>query len=155
MKSVLLAIGATAAIMACGDNGGSSTTTSGDTLQTGRTAVLAHINQLRTAGSLPALTEWTAEESCADGQAHSDFTANASHATFGNCSESAQSECPTWASVSQAADQCVQQMWNEGPGSVTTHGDYLNLSSTTYTKAAIGIYTSSGGSTWVAIDLVH
>jgi hypothetical protein len=155
MKSVLLAIAGTAAIMACGDSAAGTSTTSGDTLQAGRTAVLTHVNQLRTAASLPALTEWTAQESCADGQARADFTTNTSHSSFGNCTESAQDECSGWPSVSQAADQCITQLWNEGPGSVASHGDYLNLSSTTYTKAAIGIYPSPTGSTWVAIDLGH
>jgi hypothetical protein len=39
-------------------------------------------------------------------------------------------------------------MWNEGPGSFSGHGHYINMSSSTYTQVACGFYVMSDGHVW-------
>ena len=44
---------------------------------------------------------------------------------------------------------CLQMMWNEGPGTdFATHGHYINMSSTSYTMFACGFFTLKNGSVW-------
>jgi hypothetical protein len=41
---------------------------------------------------------------------------------------------------------CLEQMWAEGPGEdFNTHGHYINMSSTSYTKVACGFADGMGG----------
>ena len=48
---------------------------------------------------------------------------------------------------------CLQAMWNEGPGTnFATHGHYINMTSTTYTKVACGFAVRSNGTVWAAQD---
>jgi hypothetical protein len=42
----------------------------------------------------------------------------------------------------------MQMMWAEGPGG----GHYENMSSTQYTLAGCGTYTTSDGNVWVTTD---
>lgn len=44
-------------------------------------------------------------------------------------------------------------MWNEGPGSdFQTHGHYINMASTQYTKVACGFAVMPNGSVWAVQD---
>jgi hypothetical protein len=44
-------------------------------------------------------------------------------------------------------------MWAEGPGAdFQTHGHYINMSSTKYTKVACGFYETPTGSVWAVQD---
>ena len=44
---------------------------------------------------------------------------------------------------------CLDMMWAEGPGTdFSTHGHYINMTSTKYTKVACGFYTTPKGSIW-------
>ncbi len=141
-----------AVLTACSSGTGTTGTTGTDSLTTTRTQVVARINQLRADSSLPALTEWTAGETCANGEASADAAANQVHSTFGNCGESAQNECPAWTALAQLATGCVQTMWNEGPGDFSTHGDYTNMASATYTRVAVGIALTSSGTVWSVLN---
>jgi len=140
----------------CDSKGGTTTTPPADSLATTRTQAVARINQFRATLSLPALTEWSAGESCANGQAQADNAAGTTHSTFGTCGESAQNECPAWPALSQVVTGCLPAMWNEGPGSdFATHGDYTNMASTTYTKVAVGIYLTPSNTVWAAMNFAH
>jgi hypothetical protein len=159
LRCAVCATALTAAVMlAVGCDSSSSMTTApgADSVAVARTQAVAHINQLRATLALPALTEWTAGESCADGQAQADNAAGTTHSAFGTCGEFAQDECPDWPALSQVVAGCMQTFWNEGPGSdFTTHGDYTNMASTTYTKVAVGIYLTPSHTVWAVINFGH
>jgi hypothetical protein len=71
------------------------------------------------------------------------------HSAFGMCNELGQCECPGWPGTpAQMITQCLQQMWDEGPGG----GHYDIMSSSSYTTVACGFYTTSDGSIWAAQD---
>ncbi len=112
------------------------------------------INNYRKSLGLAPYGRWTAEETCADGQAKSDSQTGTPHGAFGQCSEFAQNECPGWPGPpSSMITQCLAMMWAEGPGTdFTTHGHYINMSSTQYTEVACGFYTLSDGSVWAVQD---
>jgi hypothetical protein len=112
------------------------------------------INTYRATLSLPPYTRWTDEESCADGQAASDSSSMKAHGAFGVCTESAQDECPNWPGPAEAMTKnCLAMMWAEGPGTdFATHGHYLNMSSTTYTKVSCGYHQTSSGGWWATQD---
>ena len=112
------------------------------------------INSYRAQLGLPPYQRWSAEESCADGQAQSDSQSGTAHGAFGQCTENAQNECPGWPGPpSQMITQCLAMMWAEGPGTdFSKHGHYINMSSTQYTKVACGFYTLSDGSVWAVQD---
>lgn len=58
-----------------------------------------------------------------DGQAQSDSQTGDAHGAFGDCDERAQNECPGWRSIDQTIQDCLQDMWEEGPGeSFSEHG---------------------------------
>lgn len=111
------------------------------------------INQYRATLGLPPYARWTAEESCGDGQAKSDSLSQQAHGAFGQCSEMAQNECPGWpGDPASILPGCLKMMWDEGPGSdFQTHGHYINMSSTSYTKVACGFYVASDG-VWAVQD---
>jgi hypothetical protein len=112
------------------------------------------INQLRCqCQHLPPLMRWTAGEACANQDAMYDQQHMSAHAGFmaGICGNGfAQNECPGWlgwTSVPGTIDQCLQSMWDEGPGPFygpPEHGHYINMSSTMYTMVACGFYSSGG-----------
>ena len=112
------------------------------------------INQYRATVGLPAFGRWTAAETCVDGEALSDGQSGTAHGAFGTCNENAQDECPGWTGTQQSIiTRCLAQMWAEGPGTdFSTHGHYINMTSTTYTQAACGFATAPDGSTWAAQD---
>jgi len=112
------------------------------------------INGYRASIGLPPYARWTAKETCVDGEALADSQAGQPHSAFGQCSEFAQNECPGWPGTpSTMIGSCLQAMWNEGPGSnFATHGHYINMTSTTYTKVACGFAVLSNGTVWAAQD---
>lgn len=112
------------------------------------------INQYRATLKLAAYTKWTAEESCAGGQAEADSVSGTPHSAFTKCSESAQDECPGWPGPpEQMIPQCLAAMWAEGPGSdFSKHGHYINMSNASYTSVACGFYVLPNGSVWAAQD---
>ena len=119
-----------------------------------RTACVDKINAYRATLSLPPYAGWSAESTCADGQAQSDSASGTAHGAFTKCGESAQNECPGWPGPPDSIVQnCLAQMWAEGPGSdFSAHGHYINMSSTSYTSVACGFYQTSGGSYWAVQD---
>jgi hypothetical protein len=111
------------------------------------------VNGYRALLSLPPYERWTAIEGCADGQASTDSQAGMAHATSGQCGEFAQSECVGWPGPPVSmVPPCLLQMWNEGPGDFSTHGDYLNMSSATFTKIACGFTILPSGDVWAVLD---
>jgi hypothetical protein len=107
------------------------------------------INQFRfECQCLPPLARWTDAEGCTDQQSAADQTDNVFHEHFGMCGESAENTCPNWGSTQDVVDNCLQMMWDEGPGSdFQKHGHYINMSSTGYSKVACGFSTTNAG-TW-------
>ncbi len=109
------------------------------------------INQFRwECQCLPPLERWTEGEQCADEQADYDRRNLQAHKGFADniCSPrgSAQNECPDWNSWEQVIGQCLQMMWDEGPGEdFNAHGHYINMSSTNFSRVACG----SGGNWYV------
>jgi hypothetical protein len=133
----------------------STSTTTSTTLPVGPAqACVDAINQYRASIGLAAYQRWTANETCADGQALSDAQANMAHSAFGACGEFAQNECPDWPGPPLAMiPPCFQLMWAEGPGSdFQTHGHYINMSSTQYTKVACGFTVLQSGDVWAVQD---
>lgn len=140
----------------CGDDGsggGSGGGSSNDTYATERQACVGRINGFRAGIGLGAYARWTAQESCADGQASSDGQTGTAHGAFGDCSEMAQNECPGWGSLDEVIGGCLQMMWDEGPGQdFQLHGHYINMSSSKYTKVACGFSVMQNGSVWAVQD---
>ena len=101
-----------------------------------------HINELRAKLSrpAPAYARWTDGEVCAGQEAQMNSTSGKAHSAFGMCKENAQDECPGWPGPpGTMITQCLDLMWAEGPGTdFSTHGHYINMSSTMYTKVACG-----------------
>ncbi len=132
----------------------SSTSSGTGDVEQARHDCVAAINADRATLGLPPYAEWTAEETCTDGQAQADAASNTPHSAFGMCTESAQNECPGWPGPPDSMiTQCLAMMWAEGPGSdFSTHGHYINMSSTSYTMVSCGFYTLSDGSVWATQD---
>ncbi len=151
MRALLLCVslGTSVLLSACG---GGSDPSGGD--GTAEQLCVDTINNYRKTLGLPPYARFNAEESCADGQAQSDSQSGTAHGAFGQCSDSAQNECPGWPGPpSSMITQCLAMMWAEGPGSdFSAHGHYINMSSTQYTQVACGFYTLSNGSVWAVQD---
>lgn len=112
-------------------------------------------NNYRTqVGVSPLLTSWTAQSTCADGQAKSDSQTGTAHGAFGDCTEMAQNECPGWGGdLATVITDCLAMMFAEGPGEpYSEHGHYINMTSTSYTKLACGFYKTAAGKWWVIQD---
>lgn len=126
----------------------------GDEFSQAREDCVDTINNYRATLKLPAYTRWDAEESCADGQAGKDAAADTPHSAFGACGELAQNECPGWPGPPDTMiTECLAEMWAEGPGTdFSTHGHYINMTSTSYTMVACGFSVQSDGSVWAAQD---
>ena len=108
------------------------------------------INAYRQTEGKPPYQRWTAAEACTDAEAKSDSQTNKAHGAFGQCQESAQNECPNWGrDVRKIITDCLQGMWNEGPGEpFAAHGHYLNMASTKYTRVACGFHLTAAGKLW-------
>lgn len=144
-------------LSACGDDsspgntsygdGGSGTTGAGDGVAG---TCVDEINRYRAMNGKPAYKRWSAEESCADGQAKSDSQSGKAHGAFGKCNEFGQNECPGWGGPADDAmiKSCLKAMWDEGPGG--GHHDIMN--SDNYTQVACGFYTTPDGKVWALQD---
>jgi hypothetical protein len=114
---------------------------------------VAHINQLRwKCQCLPALGRWKGGEPCANTHAKYD-SKHGIHAGFNGeiCTPQgmAQNECPAWPSKSRVVGECLQRMWDEGPGKrFSKHGHYLNMSNPSYEHVACGFAKSAAGEVW-------
>jgi hypothetical protein len=105
------------------------------------------VNAFRATKGLAALARRTDKEACADAEAKKDFLSNIPHGAFGQCQESGQCECPNWGGATNQTivNGCMQQMWNEGPGSdFSKHGHYTIMSNPSAKGVACGIYRSNG-----------
>jgi hypothetical protein len=110
------------------------------------------VNQLRAeCQCLPPLMRWTDGEACANQDAEYDST-RTPHAGFtaGICSSgSGQNECPGWGSISDTVDNCLQGMWDEGPGQpFSAHGHYINMTNPNHDRVACGFFTTPSGEVW-------
>jgi hypothetical protein len=137
-----------------GSGGGGSSSSGGSGDSSPEQLCVDTINQYRATLNLPAYARWSAEESCADGQALSDSASGTAHGAFGTCGEVAQDECPGWPGPpSSMITGCLQQMWAEGPGPFDQgHGHYDNMSNSSYTQVACGFYILPDGSVWATQD---
>ena len=114
-----------------------------------RMSAVDAINGYRATLHLSSLSHWSEADSCADQEARHDAEANQAHKSFGSCDESAQNECLAWPSTGSVVNDCLDYMWNEGPGSDwSQHGHYINMSNPNYTKVSIGFYTTPQGKVW-------
>lgn len=111
-------------------------------------------NEFRARVGMRPLARRTASEPCTDQQAQSDAQTRATHGAFGRCGELAQNECPGWGGTPEiTATNCLQAMFNEGPGVGPAHGHYNNMTSGKYTSVACGFFVTSEGRTWMIQDL--
>lgn len=112
------------------------------------------INQYRASANLPPLSRWIMSESCVNAEARDAAASGQPHGAFGRCGELAQNVCPDWAGpADRMIAPCIQSQWAEGPGGdFATHGHYLNLSSTRFTKVACGYFTTPNGKVWAVQD---
>jgi hypothetical protein len=118
-----------------------------------RQQAVDRVNALRATIGLGPLARNASKEACVDSQAMHDATVNKAHDSFGACGESAQNECPGWQSAGAVTTNCIQMMWNEGPGAdYNAHGHYLNMTNTRYTKICCGFYEKSAGVVWGVMD---
>ncbi len=102
---------------------------------------------------LPPLQRWTEGEACADQMANYDATQNSAHAGFiaRLCTPggTAENECPGWGSVSSITqgttrmESCMAMMWHEVDTPTGEQGHYVAMSSSTYTRVACGINSST------------
>jgi hypothetical protein len=124
-----------------------------DPLDALRTRCLQRTNEYRARVSAPPLIRRPDREACGDTEAQSDGATNRAHGAFGHCQESAQNECPGWPGpLEQTIDQCLAQMFAEGPGPFSGHGHYLNMTDPSYRGVACGITTLPNGQIWIVQD---
>jgi hypothetical protein len=137
-----------------GSGGGGGGATTGSSYPAAAEDCFDLINQYRASIGLPPYQRWTDEEACADSEAKRDAEANRPHGSFGSCGEWAQNTCPGWPGTPESMiGPCLQAMWAEGPGSdFSTHGHYINMSSTNYTRVACGFYVTPDGRVWTVQD---
>lgn len=103
------------------------------------------INQYRATKGLDPYDRWDAQEDCSDGEAKSDSKSGKAHGAFQTCTETAQNECPNYpGDLDENLPECLADMWAEGPGG----GHYDNMTDTSRTKVACGVYELSNGNFW-------
>ncbi len=112
------------------------------------------INQYRASARLPPLQRWIMNESCVNAEARDSAAMGQPHGAFGRCGELSQNVCPDWAGPpDRMIAPCIQSQWAEGPGGdYATHGHYINMTSTRYTKVACGYFTTPSGKVWAVQD---
>jgi len=147
LKFLMLVLGF--ALAAC-DGGDSSNSLSSAMSAKAEALCVKTINDYRKTLNLSELSAWSDQNSCSAEEAKNDFESNQAHAHFGSCGESAQNECPAWPGpAEQMIAPCLGAMWSEGPGAdFSSHGHYLNMSSTQFTQVSCGFYTTSDGRVW-------
>jgi hypothetical protein len=138
--------------MGCGGGGGNGGGNDDDAYASAREHCVDVINMYRATLGLAPYARWSAGEECADGHAENDASTGIPHDGFrkGSCGAFAQNECPNWPGPpASLVDNCLAQMWAEGPGQdFSQHGHYLNMSSTRYTQVACGFYQTASGRFW-------
>lgn len=156
--AALVALWVAGSLAGCGGGsqaGSGGASNSGQYAQA-RQACVDAINHYRSTLGLKPYARWSSAETCADGQAKSDSQSGTDHGAFtsGNaCGAIAENECPNWPSVGSIVADCLQRMWNEGPGSnFEAHGHYIIMSSTRYSRVACGFYVTPQGSVWAVQD---
>lgn len=126
--------------------GGSS---SSDPFEAARQACVDRINAFRATEGKAPYARWVEGEACADEESRLDGLSNDAHGSFGMCDERAQNSCLWRRSMDSIITNCLQAMWDEGPGEpFSEHGHYINMSSTSYTRVACGFYQGSDGRIW-------
>ncbi|MCG8422818.1 MAG: CAP domain-containing protein [Proteobacteria bacterium] len=121
--------------------GGNNPPGGGGEIDAARVACMDRINGFRATEGLPPLERWVDGEACGDEQARLDASGGGPHGNFGMCGESGQNTCPFWPTIEAVVKDCLQAMWDEGPGDdFSKHGHYLNMSSTRYSKVACAFY---------------
>ena len=112
-------------------------------------ACVERINTYRETLGLAPYDRWSSGETCASKQAEQDAKSGDYHGSFGQCDEMAQNECNGSEPMARMLEECLQAMWDEGPGEDRNlHGHYLNMSSTEFTEVACGFYVTSSGEIW-------
>jgi len=128
-------------------------TNAGDPLEALRARCVQRTNEFRARVSLGPLARQTSRDACLDGQAQNDARSSTAHGAFGRCQEGAQNECPGWPGpLEQVIDQCLAQMFAEGPGPFADHGHYLNMTDPKWTSVSCGFSTASNGQIWLVQD---
>jgi hypothetical protein len=123
---------------------------SGDPFDAARARCVQRTNEYRARVGVSAVARRSEREACADGAARSDGAQGSAHGAFGRCQEGAQNECPGWpGAVDQVVDNCLAQMFAEGPGPFAGHGHYLNMTASGYTGVACGFATAADGKLWI------
>jgi hypothetical protein len=134
-----------------GASGSGGTPDASAPFEQARIDCVARVNAFRATEGKPAYERWVDGEACADQQAQADGLENSAHAHFGDCDEWAQNTCLWRRSLESIITDCLQQMWDEGPGEpFSEHGHYINMSSTEYTKVACGFYQGENGQIWAS-----
>jgi len=138
-----------------GGGGGGGTTVpasdgGADPFAAARQACVDKINAYRATEGKPPYARWLEAEACSDAEAKSDSETKKAHGAFGMCMELAQNECPGYGpDPNGIINNCLQSMWNEGPGTpFEDHGHYLNMSSTKYKRVACGFYLTPDRKLW-------
>lgn len=135
-------------------SGGASSTGGGpssDPFEEAKQACVDRINAFRATEGKAPYERWTDGEACADEQAQLDGESNSAHGNFGMCDENAQNTCLWRDSIDSIVQNCLQSMWDEGPGEpFSEHGHYINMSSTDYTMVACGFYQADDGRIWAS-----
>jgi hypothetical protein len=125
-------------------------TTNADPLDTLRARCVQRTNEYRARVSVAPVVRRPEREACADGEAQSDGANGSAHGAFGRCQESAQNECPGWPGPpDRVIDQCLAQMFAEGPGPFAGHGHYLSMTAPGYTGVACGFASAPNGQLWI------
>jgi Cysteine-rich secretory protein family len=125
-----------------------------DPLDSARARCVQRINEFRMRVTPTPLARQTDHEACGDSQAQSDGASRTAHGAFGRCQEGGQNECPGWPGpLEQVIDQCLAQMFAEGPGTFETgHGHYLNMVDPKFRSVSCGFSTTASGQIWVVQD---
>lgn len=120
------------------------------TLEALRARCVQRSNELRAQASRGPLNRRRDQESCADAEAQTDGARGTAHGAFGRCQEGAQNECPGWPGpIERTLDQCLAQMFAEGPGPFADHGHYLNMTDPKFSGVACGFSTGADGQVWL------
>jgi hypothetical protein len=124
-----------------------------DPLDAMRARCVRVTNEYRARVTAAPLIRRADREACGDTQAQNDGATSTAHGAFGRCQESAQNECPGWPGpLDQTIDQCLAQMFAEGPGPFAGHGHYLNMTEPSYRGVSCGISTLQNGQIWIVQD---
>jgi hypothetical protein len=126
-------------------NSAGSSGSSGGTGTTAEEICVATMNDYRKAQGLAPYTRWTDNEACTASQAASDGASGKAHGAFGQCGESAQTECPGWPGPPETMiPKCLAMMMGEGPGG----GHHDAIMSAKYTKVSCGFAAAKSGDIW-------